>query len=479
MKTKKLIAQKGDNGLYGYVDENDNWVIQPQFDDAWDFQEGLGRVKRNGKQGFIKQDGSYLIEPIFIFAWDFENGLSYCRIEDVDGETKDGVVKSDGTYFIKPIYNLIGYYIDELGDSANGLKIKDGLIHVVAGGKPNSRIRKEGWMREDGTFLLTPDKYTYCGPFVNGFCKIWLSDNEKYGVFSREGNVVAEPAYDKVYFPGCGLVIIESQGKKGLLNSDGTVVVAPEYNYIYYLGEGVVTINIEDDVLKLADKNGFWPMPEFEEVEDFSEGIARVKLNGKFGYVKPDGTYLVKPVFDKAESLFEKGEAKILHGKHHGVVKADGSVIYEKMLLSKQGENGKYGLVDESDNWIVEPIYKGTWNSQEGLAVIMTEKKLCGYVNTEGDIVIEPQFKRVSNFAFGKALVSNKQGEGSVINPNGEVQISSVKVRMNDMNPDGEIGDSFLHRCYKLGLGGAPIGNLEWLKFSFNDRNWVENCLRK
>ena len=32
-----LYSAKGDNGLWGHIDEMGNWVIQPKFDSAGDF----------------------------------------------------------------------------------------------------------------------------------------------------------------------------------------------------------------------------------------------------------------------------------------------------------------------------------------------------------------------------------------------------------------------------------------------------------
>lgn len=39
-------------------DSNVKWVIPPQFDDAWDFSEGMALVKKDGKCGFIAHPGT-------------------------------------------------------------------------------------------------------------------------------------------------------------------------------------------------------------------------------------------------------------------------------------------------------------------------------------------------------------------------------------------------------------------------------------
>ncbi|EAH9640326.1 WG repeat-containing protein, partial [Campylobacter coli] len=53
------------NGKYGFIDKNGEFVIKPNFDDAWYFREGLAKVGLNGKYGFIDKSGKIVIEPIF------------------------------------------------------------------------------------------------------------------------------------------------------------------------------------------------------------------------------------------------------------------------------------------------------------------------------------------------------------------------------------------------------------------------------
>ena len=72
MKRPKLTNQRNeDNGKFGFVDIKGKWVIEPKFDYAEKFINGLAKVKVDGKYGFIKPDGSHLYEPQFLdaFMW--------------------------------------------------------------------------------------------------------------------------------------------------------------------------------------------------------------------------------------------------------------------------------------------------------------------------------------------------------------------------------------------------------------------------
>jgi nickel-dependent lactate racemase len=42
------------NGKYGFIDKTGKEIVPPKYDDAWDFQEGLARVKLNEKDFYIK-----------------------------------------------------------------------------------------------------------------------------------------------------------------------------------------------------------------------------------------------------------------------------------------------------------------------------------------------------------------------------------------------------------------------------------------
>ncbi len=82
---------------YGYVNSAGDVVIEPQYNQAWNFVEGMARVKIGGKWGYIDPAGRLAIEPAFDLAWDFSNGLALVA---VDG--KYGYVDKSGQYVWEP-----------------------------------------------------------------------------------------------------------------------------------------------------------------------------------------------------------------------------------------------------------------------------------------------------------------------------------------------------------------------------------------
>lgn len=55
-----LAPVQAPGGRWGYVDERQQWVIQPRFEDAREFQGGKAAVRQNGKWGFINKRGEWL-----------------------------------------------------------------------------------------------------------------------------------------------------------------------------------------------------------------------------------------------------------------------------------------------------------------------------------------------------------------------------------------------------------------------------------
>lgn len=104
-----IFGRVAPESKFGFVDSNDNWIIEPKFDWADDFNNydkdcrnpRNAPVALNGKNGRIKPDGSYLIEPVFDKIWGFTEGFALVKL---DG--KWGYIKADGKYLVEPKYDV-------------------------------------------------------------------------------------------------------------------------------------------------------------------------------------------------------------------------------------------------------------------------------------------------------------------------------------------------------------------------------------
>ena len=55
-----LAAVQVQSGQWGFINERQQWVIQPRFDEAKEFQGGKAAVRQNAKWGFINKRGEWL-----------------------------------------------------------------------------------------------------------------------------------------------------------------------------------------------------------------------------------------------------------------------------------------------------------------------------------------------------------------------------------------------------------------------------------
>lgn len=132
-------AQKSVGHKYGFINEKQKWVINPIFDEAGDFVEGLARVKINSNWGFIDKSGVVVINkdilnsktsiqtnPPFDAVSDFSEGLAVVKVRN-----KVGFIDKNGNWVIQP-------------ELINAKPFKNGIARVKF---PNSK----GWNYIDKT----------------------------------------------------------------------------------------------------------------------------------------------------------------------------------------------------------------------------------------------------------------------------------------------------------------------------------------
>lgn len=99
---------KNSEKLWGYK-QYERVVINPKFQDAGLFNEGVAPVRLGGKYGFIDREGSCVIPYKYEYAGVFSEGLARVRLDD-----KYGYIDKNGVVVIPYKYSDAGDFIDGL-----------------------------------------------------------------------------------------------------------------------------------------------------------------------------------------------------------------------------------------------------------------------------------------------------------------------------------------------------------------------------
>ena len=147
----------------------------------------------------------------------------------------------------------------------------------------------------------------------------------------------------------------------------------------------------EDLVVRLYDL--IYPTGKCDEGSNlFYEGAVPVKFYGKWGYIDRTGAWIIEPKFDKAWD-FQEGKAAVM-------------------------VKGKWGYIDNTGALIIEPKFDNAYYFQEGMAQVIIKGK-CGYIDSTGALIIEPKFDNFFNFHEGIASVMI-EGKWGYIDKTGE-----------------------------------------------------------
>src|SRR5262245_25237167 len=87
-------------GRQGYIDKKGKIVINPQFERAYGFTEGLAPVMLGGRIGYIDTDGKFAVNPQYEDAFSFYEGLAA-----VKAGGRLGYIDKEGKTVIEPQFD--------------------------------------------------------------------------------------------------------------------------------------------------------------------------------------------------------------------------------------------------------------------------------------------------------------------------------------------------------------------------------------
>lgn len=237
------------NDKWGFVNLDGQICIEPQFDSASSFHEGVAAVELNGKYGYVDYQGKFVIIPKFADADDFSEGLAFVRCFGCDEQ--DGYIDKSGKFIIK------------LSDSGSyGGEFHEGTAWIsdCKSGKYTSyHIDKSGK-------ALYNFRFDEIGDFNEGIAAVEI--NDKTGFIDLSGNYIFRPISEQYADFSDRMSNVCIDGKYGFIDHNGSIVIAPQY----------------------------------DDAGNFKFGLAPVKYNGKYGYINKRGNIEIPPLYDDAES---------------------------------------------------------------------------------------------------------------------------------------------------------------------------------
>jgi hypothetical protein len=318
------------DGKWGYMDKTGRVVIEPKYQLAWDFHEGLACVGEKALRGFIDKTGKVVIEPKYGWAGYFREGFARVNvhknrygehvewyratggwryIDKAGGKSRFGVTYgarphdvSEGVVWAgKQYLGLDGKKIPFDGDE--GSSFSEGLAAARKG-------VLWGYIDHTMKFVVQPE-FAAARAFTDGLAAVarsdtpppeksyqyrkWLQKNPlKWGYIDRTGKVVIDCTFEDAWLFSEGLAPVRTGGKWGYVDKKGAMIVTPAYDYA-------------------------WP---------FAEGKGRVLMGGKHGYVDKTGAMVIEARYDAAWE-FSKGLARVGVGEKEGYIDHSGAYVWE------------------------------------------------------------------------------------------------------------------------------------------------------
>lgn len=290
--------------IYGYINNKGEYVIEPKFEGAYDFNENcVAIVIKDNKYGVIDLLGEYKIYTIYDSISNFRESRA---VYSKDGSM--GIIDEDGNVITKKEYGIVGEFHD----------------HRAVVGDSKSGNYKYGYIDREGKELIHL-KFERADDFKDDIALVKVKDNE-YSLIDKEGKVLNSYKHYLISQYGDGLMMFSEK-------IDGP------YGYIDIEGNEIIT-------------------PRFTSTSEFVDGIAIVSVeenyNGPYGVINKKGEYVLTPIFSEIRYL---GENRLALGMPIGKPLGDDKFIAPSI----------FAIGDTNGNILTQFKYYAVGNYDKGV----------------------------------------------------------------------------------------------------------------
>jgi hypothetical protein len=240
-----FVSFENDTYLYGYQNANNETVIAPQFELAWNFENGLAAVCKGDQHGFCDKTGKLHLLPtgvkFAVFYNDMSGSLEFTSMAEGmimvvnETESKYGFVNMKNELVVPCIYD-------------NAEAYSEGYACVYKNGKA-------GFIDTSGTVIIDLI-YSSARSFHEGLAPV-SSDDGLYGFINTSGDLVIEQTFASVEQFSDGLCLTRYPDNGGIyfIDKKGKTVIAGPFEEASYFWDGEATVR-ENGECKVINKTG-------------------------------------------------------------------------------------------------------------------------------------------------------------------------------------------------------------------------------
>lgn len=417
-----LYSAKGDNGLWGHIDETGNWVIPPKFDDASDFRGNYAWIQQGDREGFANRDGEIVLlldEDVYVDSgYDgFYYGGRETGIWLIEGKTEFGAEWVDGFFDVQS-----GVY--------SGLKWQQ--VRIWCSDSRLIPVADENWkwgyVSRDTGEMVIPAKYdsdNMGSNFYDGYAVVTVCDDD-YNIvqtllIDETGKEYALP--EGIHEEYCDIEIgdglfevVGANGLYGYCNTSGEVVIEPQFAYAFEFEDGYAEVELTDGTYGVIDQTGNVVMRTTDtHYADVRHGC----------YVLPTGEHSFTMYSVAGEELFTlQGEniVRLWTPEENGLC----MYVVEKGRQRRCGWVNMQGKIISEAKWNFPDYDQTGVYFPSGLQAVydIDGTRLAGYLDESGELAIPLQFSFVTQFYGKLAYVGMEQDDGTTrcgyINQQGE-----------------------------------------------------------
>lgn len=328
-----------DGITWGYISNQGEFIIKPQFTNALDFQDnGLAVVEKDGLYGIIYESGSYILRPKYQYINDFSENRAV-----VLNDNGFKVIDEKGNEITSKAYDYISIFQDNRA--------------LFSGIGPEGNYLY-GYLDKSGREII-PLKYEYGSNFKDNKAVVRIKENE-HALIDPNGTIITKYNYNFVGDVGDGLLSFKNtpDGKFGFIDINGNIVIQPQYTGVQIFNNGINSVNISEDINNkygVIDKKGnFIIEPKYNDI--FSLGEDRVAvgkaldenrpfMGSKYAIATNEGKFLTDFIY-YGVSNYENSLASVYDDKNTFFINKNGSVVKDLPIVSGSG------TLDIEDNLI-------------------------------------------------------------------------------------------------------------------------------